>query len=53
MVVIFFAKEFIIFAVVFLALFWCSCLEATLYTTIIMIVEDVFKRDFTCLPQLF
>ena len=52
-VVILFASKFIIFVIVCLSLFWFSCLEAPLCTTIVVIVKHVFKRNLTCLTQLF
>ena len=39
--------------VVCISFFWCSCLEAPIYTTICMTVKHVFERDLTCLTQLF
>ena len=53
LVVILFAAEFILFVVVCISLLWFSCLEEPLFTTIFMTVEHVFKRNLTCLPQLF
>ena len=48
-----FAEEFIVFFVVCLYFFWCSCVEAPIFTTIVTIVKHVFKRNLTCLTQLF
>ena len=53
LVVVLFAAESILFVVVCISFFWLSCLEAPLWTNIVMTVERVFKRNFTCLTQLF
>ena len=49
----FFSAEFVAFVVLCLSFFWCSCLEATLCTTIAMTVKNVFEGNLTCLNQLF
>ena len=51
--VVLFSSEFFVFVVVSLSLFWCSCLEAPICTTICMTVKHVFKRNLTYLTQLF
>ena len=50
--VVSFASEFILFVVVCILFLLCSCLEAPLFTTIVMTVERVFNRNLTCLNQL-
>ena len=52
LVVIFFVLEFIVFVVVCISLLWRSCLESPIYTTIVIVVKHVFKRNHTCLTQL-
>ena len=52
LVVIFFVVEFIVFVVVCISLLWRSCLESPIYTTIVIVVKHVFKRNHTCLTQL-
>ena len=53
LIVILFAAEFVVFVVVCLSSFWCSCLEASLCTTLVMTVKHVFKRDLNWITQLF
>ena len=52
LIVIFKTSEFVVFAVVCIFLFWCSCLEAPLCTTICMTVKHVFEGNLTCLTKL-
>ena len=53
LIVVLFAAESVVFVVVCLSFFWCYCLKAPLCITIVMTVKHVFKRNITCLTQLF
>ena len=53
LIVVLFAAEFVVSLVVCLSFFWFSCLEAPLWTTIVVTVEHVFERDINCLTQIF
>ena len=53
LIVVLFAAELVIFVVVCLSFFWCSCLEASLCTEIFITFKHVFKRYLTCCTQLF
>ena len=53
LIVVLFTAECVVSFVVCLSFFWCSCLEAPLCTTLCMTIKRVFKRDLTCLTQLF
>ena len=48
-----FAAELTLFVVVCLSFFWRSCLESPLCSTIVMNVKHVFKRNLTCITELF
>ena len=53
LIVVLFAAEFVLSFVVCISFFWCSCLDAPLCDIIAMTVKHVFKRNLTCLTQLF
>ena len=53
LVVVLFAAEFFLFDVACISLLWCSCLEALLCTTIVIIVKHVFKRNPSWITQPF
>ena len=52
LVVVLFAAIFTVFVVVFIYFLWCYCLKKLLWTTIVMIVKNVFNRNLNCLTQL-
>ena len=49
----FFKAEFVIFFVIYISFFWCSCIEAPICTTITVTVKHMFEGNLTCLTQLF
>ena len=53
LIFVLFAAESIIFVVVCLSFFWCSCLEAPLCTKIFMTVKHMFKGNLTFHTKLF
>ena len=53
LIVILFVAEFVVCFIVFLSLFWWSCIEALLCNKIVTTVKHVLKRNLTCLNQIF
>ena len=53
LIVVLFAAKFVVCFILCLSFFWCSFLEAPICTIIVMTVKHVFKRNLTCLTQLF